>query len=165
MESPRPPTTYRKKKVVDQSTSTSSFFWSADQFFSPNPDKAWAEQFFLKYSLVWPVLFGLWASSGLHLRVGDGGNLIATCVIAAPNVVIPYWYCPSKHLPVYDTFWFKYLLWIFIYAFVATYFWTEYFFDVLGMKYEFPHLSWNFDSILVGSGKQRVPLMMLVRIF
>jgi len=47
-----------------------------------------------------------------------------------------------------------------IFAFVASYFFTEYFFDVLGMKYQFPHLRWNLDSVLVGSGAQRVPLMM-----
>lgn len=47
-----------------------------------------------------------------------------------------------------------------MYTFVASYFWSEYFFDCLGMKYAFTHLTWNFDSVLLGKGKQRVPIMM-----
>lgn len=155
--------------------------WSIHRYLSKNPDKAWAELFFLKYSIVWPVLFGLWAGSGLHLKVGDLGNLLVSIIIASPNFIYPYLYCPTSQpeskatgdadvnnqarnviRPFYDTFWFKYLLWLFIFTFVATYFWSEYFFDVLGMKYAFPHLQWNFDSVLVGTGRQRVPLMMLV---
>ena len=140
--------------------------WTKD-LFSPNPDKAWAEKFYIKYSLVWPLLFGGWAASGYHLLVGDFGNLLASILIAAPTFVIPYLYAPplADNRQWYERFWFKYLLWLFIFTFVATYFWSEYFFDVLGMKYAFEHLKWNFDAILVGTGRQRVPLMMLVRFF
>jgi cycloeucalenol cycloisomerase len=128
---------------------------------SENPDKAWAELFFLKYSLLWPALFGAWAASGWHLLVGDAGNLLVTCAIFAPAAVWPMLFCPTPR-PFYQCYWFKFLVWISIYAFVASYFWTEYFFDVLGMKYNFPHLHWNLDSVLLGQGKQVVPVMMYV---
>ena len=144
-------------------TPSKSDWFSDEILFSPNPDKAWAEKFFLAYSLVWPVLFGGLAVSGLHLHIADSGNLLASILIAAPNLIVPYYYCPTNDgRPFYELFWFKYMVWLFIFTFVATYFWTEYFFDVLGMKYAFTHLSWNLDSVLVGTDKQRVPLIMLV---
>jgi cycloeucalenol cycloisomerase len=127
--------------------------------FSSNPDKAWAEKWFLAYSPVWPLLFGAWSMSGLHLQAGDAGNLVATALIALPNVAVPALLCPSQ-LRWHETYWFKFSLWIGIFSFVASYFFTEYFFDVLGMVYNFPHLRWNADSGLVGSGRQVVPVMM-----
>ena len=30
------------------------------------------------------------------------------------------------------------------------------------MNYNFPHLQWNLDAVLLGSGRQRVPLMMYI---
>lgn len=130
---------------------------------SSNPEKARAERFFAAYSLVWPVLFGGWAASGWHLKAGDAGNMLVTLLIGAPNVLYPLWsgMTPPGRSHV-ESYWFKFLLWLGIFSFVASYFWTEYFFDVLGMKYHFPHLEWNLDSVLVGSGRQRVPLMMYV---
>ncbi len=35
-----------------------------------------------------------------------------------------------------------------------------YSFDVMGMVYNYPHLHWTFDSALLGSGKQVVPIIM-----
>ena len=123
-------------------------------WFSANGDKAWAEKWFLAYSAVWPLLFGGWTQSGLHLLAGDTGNLAVTLAIASPNVLVPWLFRPM------GSYWFKFNVWIAVFVFVASYFWTEYFFDVLGMNYNFPHLAWNFDSVLVGTGRQRVPVMM-----
>lgn len=47
-----------------------------------------------------------------------------------------------------------------IYAIVGSYFGSEYFFDVLGMEYRYPQLDWNLDAVLLGSGAQRVPLIL-----
>jgi cycloeucalenol cycloisomerase len=60
----------------------------------------------------------------------------------------------------YQTYWFKANLYIAIFNFAANYFGSEYFFDILGMVYDYPLLELNFDSTLVGSGEQRVPLIM-----
>jgi cycloeucalenol cycloisomerase len=127
--------------------------------FSGNADKAWAEKWFLAYSPVWPLLFGAWSMSGLWLQAGDAGNLAVTALIALPNVAVPALLCPSP-LRWHETYWFKFSLWIGIFSFVASYFFTEYFFDVLGLVFNFPHLRWNLDSGLVGSGRQVVPVMM-----
>jgi cycloeucalenol cycloisomerase len=151
--------------VVGGGASASSYAnrGACHRWLSPNPDKAWAERFFLCYSAVWPLLFGAWTQSGTHLQFGDVGNLAVTVAIASPNVLVP-WACapplPGVHWS--ERYWFKFNVWISVFAFVASYFWTEYFFDVLRMTYNFPHLKWNLDSVLLGSGRQRVPLMMYI---
>lgn len=127
--------------------------------FSPNPEKAWTEKWYLIYSPIWAALFVGWCISGYHLKVGDVGNVAVTILIALPNIVVPWIWCPTQ-APWYETYWFKFSVWIWLFGFEASYFFTEYFFDVLGMKYAFPHLKWNFDSQHVGTGRQVVPVMM-----
>ena len=139
-----------KASVTDVSLESTSSW----RFFSENPDKAWAERVFLGYSPVWPILFFGWCKSGWYLRVGDEVNLMVTVLIALPNVLVPLFFSPERGGKVTDKYWFKFLLWMWIYSFAASYFFSEYFFDVLGMIYSFPHLKWNLDSVLVGSGKQ-----------
>ena len=115
----------------------------------------------MAYSCFWPHCFGLVGYTGVHLYAGDLGNILIALVIGAPAVFYPLLFCPSPKRVV-NTYWFKFLVWMAIFVFIATYFFTEVFFDVLGMKYNFPHLQWTFDSVLLGSGKQTVPLMMYV---
>lgn len=60
----------------------------------------------------------------------------------------------------YQTYWFKANIYIFVFSIFGNYFGSEYFFDVLGMVYKFDNLQWNLDSALLGSGEQKVPLIM-----
>jgi cycloeucalenol cycloisomerase len=135
---------------------------SAARWFSANPSKAWGERFFLAYTPCWIVAFGLYQRSGVSERLGDLGNLLITAAIAAPLVAVPALVRDERPLgrPWYRTYWFKFALWTFVFAWIGSYFLTEYFFDVLGMVYHFPQLTWTFDSELVGSGRQQVPLIM-----
>ncbi len=130
------------------------------RWLSANPDKAWGEIFFLLYSPMWMIAFGIYQRTRVGDRLGDLGNLLVTLTIFAPVWVVPALLCPTTGRRWYETYWFKFNLWIFIYAAIGTYFLSEYFFDVLGMVYHYPHLHWTFDSALLGSGKQRVPLVM-----
>jgi cycloeucalenol cycloisomerase len=132
------------------------------RWLSANPSKAWGEKFFLAYTPVWITAFGLYQRSGVSERLGDLGNLALTAAIAAPLVALPLLARDESGLgrPWYRTYWFKFELWMAIFAGIGTYFLTEYFFDVLGMVYHFPHLGWSFDSALLGSGKQVVPIIM-----
>jgi hypothetical protein len=122
--------------------------------------------------VVWPLLFGGWCVSGLHLRVGDFGNLFATIIIGSPNVLGPLLFSPevlgeknsgkSGTVAWHGRYWFKFNLWIAVFTFVASYFWTEYFFDVLRMNYNFPHLTWNLDAVLLGVHLKRLPRVPIV---
>ena len=64
------------------------------------------------------------------------------------------WSATSASLgrPWWRTYWCKLNVWIGIYAGVGSYFGSEYFFDVLGMVYNYPQLAWRLDSVLLGSG-------------
>jgi len=132
----------------------------AGRWFSANPDKAWGEKFFLAYSPVWMTVFGVYQRSRIGDRMGDLGNLMVTLAIFAPLWIVPALVHDAGGRRWYETYWFKFNLWILVYSAIGTYFLTEYFFDVLGMVYNYPHLHWTLDSTLLGSGKQTVPIIM-----
>ncbi len=132
------------------------------RWFSANESKAWGEKFFLIYSPVWMLIIGVVTGLGIHKNLGDVGYMVLASVIALPLVIIPAIFRNESHLNHrwYQTYWFKANLYIFIYSFPASYFGTEYFFDILGMIYKYPTIQLNFDAELVGSGQQKVPVIM-----
>lgn len=126
-------------------------------WFSTNPDKAWAEKFFLAYL---PYFFALNYAKQLMgwLNVGTFWHLAQNLALLLPLVIIPaIWRPAATGRAWWDNYAVKMVLWMFIFSFICTYFGTEYFFDVLGMVYYFPQVTWSFDSALLGSGQQSVP--------
>ena len=132
------------------------------RWFSANASKAWGEKFFLAYSLWWMLAMGVLMQTGTGARWGDLALNAAMIAILAPIVVVPALIHDESVLgrPWWRTYWFKLNLWIGIYAAVGSYFGSEYFFDVLGMVYNYPQLHWRLDSVLLGTGSQTVPLIM-----
>ena len=133
------------------------------RWFSENPSKAWGEKFFLAYSPIWMAIVGLVMVLGIHGRAGESGFLAIGLVVALPLILVPALIRDEGKLGRrwYETYWFKANLYIAIFSFAANYFGSEYFFDVLGMVYNYPAIELlNFDSALVGSGEQQVPVMM-----
>ena len=68
-----------------------------------------------------------------------------TLAIASPNllhpIVNPHMVYTDRYLigeRWYRRYWFKFNLWIAVFTFVASYFWTEYFFDVLKVRGQLP---------------------------
>jgi cycloeucalenol cycloisomerase len=132
------------------------------RWFSLNPSKAWGEKFFLAYSPVWMTFMGIVMASGTTTRIGELGFLAIGLAVALPLVAVPMLIRDERPIGRrwYETYWFKANLYIAIFNFAANYFGSEYFFDVLGMVYEYPMIELNFDSALLGSGEQRVPIIM-----
>ncbi|NNE17670.1 MAG: hypothetical protein HKN10_04245, partial [Myxococcales bacterium] len=132
------------------------------RWFSANPSKAWGEKFFLAYSPVWMTVMGLVMGFGVTNRMGEWGFMAVGVAVALPLVAVPALIRDEKPLGRrwYQTYWFKANLYIAIFNFTANYFGTEYFFDILGMVYDYPMIELTLDSTLVGSGEQRVPLIM-----
>ena len=131
-------------------------------WFSANPDKAWGEKFFLVYSPVWILLIGLVVAFKLSTRLGDAGLLAFALLVALPLIVVPLFVRKGGQsgLRWYQTYWFKADVFIILFSFIGNYFGSEYFFDVLGMVYHYPQVHLTFDSALVGSGQQMVPVIM-----
>lgn len=134
----------------------------APRWFSENPSKAWGEKFFLAYSPLWMSFIGLVMGLGVTKRIGEWGFLAIGIAVALPLVAVPALIRDERPIgrAWYRTYWFKANLYIGIFNFAANYFGTEYFFDVLGMVYDFPMIELNLDATLVGSGEQRVPILM-----
>ena len=131
-------------------------------WFSDNRSKAWGERFFLLYTPFWKLGMAALMLLGAGGRGGDLGLNLAMLAIAAPAVVVPALIRDERDIgrPWFRSYWFKFNLWIAVFSAMGSYFGSEYFFDVLGMVYKYPQLSWHFDSTLVGSGEQSVPTIM-----
>ena len=73
---------------------------------------------------------------------------------ALPCVLLPWWLGgPERGKPLAQRYWVKANLWIAIFSFVGNYFWTHYFYDLLGARYTFP--SWQLNGV------RHVPLAVL----
>lgn len=132
------------------------------RWFSANEDKARAEKFFLAYSPIWMAQMAAVMFLGIDEVLGDVGFLLQATLVAVPLVAVPAllqarWF-PGRSRR--DSYWLKANLYIFLFGFFGNYFGSEYFFDVLGMVYRYPAIHWTFDASLVGSGRQRVPIIM-----
>lgn len=131
-------------------------------WFASNPDRAWAEKFFLLYSPVWMTLMALMMLTGWTTSSSDTQLLVHATLVAAPLFIIPALlhrrYSPQ--LAWHESYWFKSNLYIFIFGFFGNYFGSEYFFDVLGMVYNLPNATTALDAYLVGQSQQPVPLIM-----
>ncbi len=132
------------------------------RWLSRNPSKAWGEKFFLAYTPFWIAAMGLLMTTGAGKRWDDLGLNLAMLAILAPLVVVPILVRDETSLgrPWWRTYWCKFNVWIGIYAGIGSYFGSEYFFDVLGMVYDYPQLAWRLDAALLGSGTQTVPFIM-----
>ena len=75
-----------------------------------------------------------------HLqRCDKWGYLMMGIAMAAPCVVLPPLYPgeADKLLPLRKRFWVKATVWISIFSHIGNYFWTHYFFELLGAEYTF----------------------------
>ncbi len=125
----------------------------ASLWFSSNPDKAWGEKFFLLYVPVFFIYNAVVQFAG-WLDVGNFWNITQNLLMWALCLVPPMFLQKrATGIALHQTYAFKFNLYMAVYIFFATYFHTEYFFDVLGLRYNFPQVTLYFDSALVGPGQ------------
>jgi len=119
-------------------------------WFSTNPDKAWAEKFFLTFVPVFFAYNALIQATG-WLDAGDFWHVTQNVLMWIPYcVLLPAWLRRHSGVRWHESYWFKFNLFMFVWVFYATYFHSEYFFEVLGMRYRFPDVTLYLDSALVG---------------
>jgi cycloeucalenol cycloisomerase len=119
-------------------------------WFSKNPDKAWAEKYFLLFI---PLFFGYNAfiQKVGWLDVGNFWHIAQNLIMWLPYcVLLPLWLRRDSGISWNRSYWFKFNVYMTVYVFFATYFHTEYFFEVLGIRYRFPKVDLYFDSALLG---------------
>jgi cycloeucalenol cycloisomerase len=129
--------------------------WSSD------PDRAWAERFFLAISPLWMIAVATVIIANLLPGWGAGAYLAFACVLAAPAAVGPLvarrsiW-AGGLRRPAY---WLKFNVWIAIVVVFGTYIGTAYFVDLMGMRYGFPS-ALHLESPIVGRSGAPVPLFL-----
>lgn len=129
--------------------------------FSSNRDKAWVEKFFLIYTPVWMASMAMMMFTGWAQQWGDKALLAHAVLTAVPVLLVPMVLARRfSDRPWYNSYWLKANLYLALFSFFGNYFGSEYFFDVLGMVYVFPHATTTLDSAMVGSGQQAVPVIM-----
>jgi cycloeucalenol cycloisomerase len=136
-------------------------------WFSRNPDKAFGEKLFLAFI---PVFFAYNAALQQlgWLDVGTFWHVVLNLGMWIPYcVLLPAWLRRGAYVPWQRSYWFKANLFMAVWVFYATYFHTEYFFVLLGLRYRFPDVALSFDSALVGPAEataaaafQKVPVGM-----
>ncbi|NVB43082.1 hypothetical protein G6O69_34990 [Pseudenhygromyxa sp. WMMC2535] len=132
---------------------------SSARWLSSNPQKAAAERFYLFYTPVWITFMAVVMLSGIYRRWGDPGFMLFGTAVAAPMILVPMLGArkpgpdqPAQPAqPFWRSVWLRLNLWNAIFVFIGSYFFTHYFFDVLGMRYRFP-TQWNLQAALVGTG-------------
>ncbi|KAK7350757.1 hypothetical protein VNO77_09687 [Canavalia gladiata] len=125
------------------SVSASPSLWLA-----PNPSKRWGELFFLLYTPFWLTLcLGIVVPFNLYENFTELEYLLLGMVSAVPSFVIPMLFVgkADRNVSWKDRYWVKASLWIIIFSYVGNYFWTHYFFTVLGASYTFP--SWKMNNV------------------
>ncbi|KAL5707300.1 cycloeucalenol cycloisomerase [Ranunculus cassubicifolius] len=129
--------------ALAKSSSCSSAPW-----FSTNPSKRWGEIFFLLYTPFWLTLcLGIIVPFKLYESFNELEYLLLGLISAVPSFVIPLLVVgkADSSLPLKSRYWVKANLWIVIFSYVGNYFWTHYFFTVLGASYTFP--SWKMNNV------------------
>ncbi|XVF54666.1 hypothetical protein PTKIN_Ptkin05aG0199400 [Pterospermum kingtungense] len=113
----------------EKSGDSSSSLWLA-----PNPSKRWGELFFLCYTPFWLTLcLGIVVPYKLYESFTELEYLLLGLVSAIPSFLVPMLVVGKASL------------WIVIFSYVGNYFWTHYFFTVLGASYTFP--SWKMNDV------------------
>ncbi|TXS96160.1 hypothetical protein FV139_01250 [Parahaliea maris] len=119
-------------------------------WFSRNPDKAWAEKFFLTLIPFWFFYNMLMVQMG-WLETGTFWNIMQNFLMWFPYcVLVPWFLRRNSGVPWHQSYWFKFNVYMFWWVFLATYFHTEYFFEVLGLRYRFEDVHLYLDSAIIG---------------
>ena len=122
----------------------------AAHWFSRNEDKAWGEKFFLTFIPVFFIYNAVIQRMG-WLDVGNFWHVIQNFAMWVPYcVLLPAWLRRNSGVRWCESYWFKFNLYMAVWVFYATYLHTEYFFELLGLRYRFPSVTLLFDSALIG---------------
>lgn len=108
------------------------------QYWSLNPSKNYGDKFFIYYAGLWiPALAII-----IYTNFYENASKLKWFLIGLA-FELPCWFIPilfpsdyDKLLPITKRYWFKANLWNAIFGFIGNYFWTHYFYKLLGARYE-----------------------------
>lgn len=115
---------------------TSSTFLAA----KTNPEKREFEVWALIYTVVWILLFGVVVATQAFESFTEHGYMAVCTTLCAPYLLQPIvWPLKAEaSKPLVERYSFKANVWVALFAFIGSYWYTHYFYCVLGAKYLFP---------------------------
>lgn len=115
-------------------------------WFAADKSKRWCEKFLL---IVTPLsiaslILGLIGSNG-YKYCGKNEYLLFSILMAAPCFMVPLFFTceEDQKRSLSNRFWVKANLWNFVFGYIGNYFWTHYFYQLLGAHYTFESYYWN----------------------
>ena len=105
---------------------------------SENPEKRKGEIFFWKWNVCWLVFFAGIVITSAYEHFGAWSYLNTGLIICIPPVFGPLLFpqlSGEQNTKWYDRYTTKANIWIVVYAFIGNYYWTHYFYKVLGCDY------------------------------
>lgn len=124
-------------------TTTSKARWLAH-----SPAKRYTELLFLAYSPFWMVwALGVVVPFKLYEHAGKTGYMAIGLGASLPCIILPWLldHKADRSKPWYQKYWVKANIWVAIFSFIGNYFWTHYFYTILGAEYTFP--SWRLNEV------------------
>lgn len=107
------------------------------RLFSLNESKAWGDKFFLFYAPLWIGYFAFLIGTDYYNGASRLEWTMYGVIMVIPLFAYPLLF-PGKadrNLPITQRYWFKANVWIAIFNYVGNYFWTHYFYNLLGAEY------------------------------
>lgn len=113
-----------------------------------DPSKRWAEKLYLCYTPVWITTVAVIQNTGWYRSWGDVGHITYSLALFLPLWLIPLvWPAEAdRGKPLGERYVYKINVWLWIFAFIQSYFGTHYFYKVLGMGYRFP-VTWELNGV------------------
>lgn len=138
-------------------------------------EKLWTERILLAQSPLWIIAVGWVTLTGALRSWSDIDYILFSLAVAAPSILLPavipllrdagadgesrFDQIRHEPRPWHERYWVKLNIWVFIVVSFGTYFGTHYFFDLMGMRYNFD-VRCTLESPVIGQSGQKVPLFM-----
>jgi len=140
--------TQARTQVIERTDVSSSSYIKENQlsslWFSSHPLKRHGEIFFLLWSIVWVLIIVIIVASRMFEDFTATSYTIVGIIIGVPPFLIPFFFPGEEYrVPWWDRYTTKANVWIGIFSFIGNYFWTHYFYQILGVKYTFPAHRFN----------------------
>jgi len=136
--------TIRQPEVSSSSDSFVKENQLTSLWFSSYQVKKHGEIFFLSWSVVWISFIAAIIVTRAFETFTATSYTIVGLIIGVPPFILPLLFPgPEKHIPFLNRYTTKANIWIAIFSFIGNYFWTHYFYIILGVKYTFPAHRFN----------------------
>ncbi|MGH7899884.1 MAG: hypothetical protein ACREQQ_18150 [Candidatus Binatia bacterium] len=113
-----------------------------------DPSKRWAEKFYLAYTPIWMTAVTVVQNTSWFRGWHDVGHMAWALTLFLPLWLIPLVFPAEadRQKPLHERYIYKINVWLWIFAFIQSYFGTHYFYKVLGMRYNFP-ITWELNGV------------------